>query len=626
MTRLLRDYGVVGKFVEVFGEGASELSVTDRATISNMSPEFGCTNTHWPIDDQTLSYFRQTGRSTQAQRLEAYAKENLLWQSHKDPIQYSDVITLNLSDVETTISGPRRPQDKMSLKNAKSHILSFLKDQYDRTPHGKNGQSFRRKDIIEREDSYRLQDASVVIAAITSCTNTSNPSAMLGAGLIAKKAVERGLQVKPWVKTSLAPGSRVVTKYLKKAGLLPFLETLRFHVVGYGCTTCIGNSGDMPPAVQSAIDEEELVVAAVLSGNRNFEARIHPQIRMNFLASPMLVVAYALAGRVDIDMYHETLGQDSSGQPVYLKDLWPTQEEIDKYLLQVEEKDFVSTYETVFEGDETWKKLASSTGARYHWSNPSTYIQEAPFFKDLSATPTPSQDIIGARALLCLGDMVTTDHISPAGKFTASHPAGEYLRERGIEEHAFNSYGSRRGNHEVMMRGTFANVRIRNLLVEKEGGWTRHFPSREIVSVFEAATRYAETHTPLIVIGGKEYGSGSSRDWAAKGTALLGVRAVIAESFERIHRSNLVGMGVLPIEFVETNARDLGLAGEEHFAIKGLQTLGLQKIVDIEATSEAGDTKTFKGKLRLDAEIDIAYYTHGGILQYVIRQFLSKKS
>ncbi|VXD13580.1 aconitate hydratase AcnA [Marinoscillum sp. 108] len=645
VTRLLRDYGVVGKIVEIFGPGLEHLTVPDRATISNMSPEFGCTDTHWPIDDQTLAYMLKTNRSeAHVEMVKAYAQENMLWRNPQDDIQYTDQIELDLGTVEPTISGPKRPQDKILLKNAKSQIIDLLKESHSRTyipvmersgnwanEGGTTAEpvtvsSGIRSVPLKKDDiSYNLSDGAVVIAAITSCTNTSNPSVMIGAGLVAKKAIERGLNVKPWVKTSLAPGSRVVTDYLTKAQLLPYLEGLKFHTVGYGCTTCIGNSGDMIPEVQKAVIENDLVVCSALSGNRNFEARIHPNVKMNFLASPMLVVAYAIAGRMDFDMNNEPLGTDPNGQEVYLRDIWPSQQEINEIMdVVVTPEDYKRTYETIFDGDEAWTKLKAPVGNIYEWDEQSTYIQEAPFFKNISEeVPTP-QDISGARVLLQLGDMVTTDHISPAGKFLPEHPAGLYLTQHGVSPKDFNSYGSRRGNHEVMMRGTFANVRIRNKLATKEGGWTIYHPTGEEMTVFDAAMKYQKTDTPLIVIGGKEYGSGSSRDWAAKGTTLLGVKAVITESYERIHRSNLVGMGVLPLQFMEGETQDtLGLKGDETFDIHGISTdLTPGKIVDITASNPQGDVVKFQAKLRLDSGVDVEYYKHGGILNYVLRHFL----
>jgi len=645
VTRLLRDYGVVGKIVEVYGPGLEHLTVPDRATISNMSPEFGCTDTHWPIDEQTLAYMLKTNRSkAHVDMVKAYAQVNMLWRNPEDQISYTDEIELDLGTVEPTISGPKRPQDKILLKNAKHTVIDLLKDSHSRTyipvqertgnwayEGGKAAEAVEVKGSIrsipmKRGDiSYNLSDGAVVIAAITSCTNTSNPSVMIGAGLVAKKAVEKGLDVKPWVKTSLAPGSRVVTDYLHKAQLLPYLEALKFHTVGYGCTTCIGNSGDMMPEVQKAVIDNDLVVCSALSGNRNFEARIHPNIKMNFLASPMLVVAYALAGRMDFDINNEPLGMDSNGEEIFLKDVWPTQQEINEIMdVVVTPEDYKHTYETIFDGDAAWGGLEAPKGNIYEWDSNSTYIQEAPFFKNISENVPEPEDIKGARVLLQLGDMVTTDHISPAGKFLPEHPAGQYLTEHGVAQRDFNSYGSRRGNHEVMMRGTFANVRINNKLASREGGWTKYHPTGEEMPVYDAAMKYQEDNTPLVVIGGKEYGSGSSRDWAAKGTALLGVKAVITESYERIHRSNLVGMGVLPLQFMEGETQDtLGLSGDEAFDIDGLsQGLSAGKEVDVTATSSEGKKTSFKAKVRLDSSVDVAYYKHGGILNYVLRNFL----
>ena len=618
ITRLLRDYGVVGKIVEVFGPGLANLAVTDRATISNMSPEFGCTDTHWPIDSQTLDYMRRTNRpENHIDMVEAYAKENLLWRDDSAQIEYTDVIELDLATVEPTISGPKRPQDKILLREAKPQ-MSKLMDEY---------KSKRQSIEISTKDhgDFTLNEADVVIAAITSCTNTSNPKVMLGAGLVAKKALEKGLQVKPWVKTSLAPGSRVVTEYLEKSELLQELEALKFYVVGYGCTTCIGNSGDMIPEVQQAVIENDMVVCSALSGNRNFEARIHPNIKMNFLASPMLVVAYALAGTMDFDMSNDSLGNDQNGNPVYLKDIWPSDAEIEEVMSKVvTPEDYAKTYATIFDGDDTWRALNAPTGQTYAWDAKSTYIQEAPFFDSMPEEVPEPNDIKGANVLLQLGDMVTTDHISPAGKFLPEHPAGQYLVNNGVEKRDFNSYGSRRGNHEVMMRGTFANVRIKNKLASREGGWTTYIPTGEEMTVYDASMKYQEAGTPLVVIGGKEYGSGSSRDWAAKGTLLLGVKAVITESYERIHRSNLVGMGVLPLQFQKGETQEtLGLTGEETYDISGIATdLTPGKLVDVAATKKDGTSIQFKALVRLDSGVDVEYYKHGGILNYVLRNFL----
>lgn len=622
ITRLLRDYGVVNKIVEVFGPGLANLAVTDRATISNMSPEFGCTDTHWPIDEQTLDYMRKTSRPEKhVDMVEAYAKANMLWRDDAAEIEYTDVIELDLGTVEPTISGPKRPQDKILLKDAKKQINKLLDD---------SGSKRKSVAISTKEyGDFTLNEASVVIAAITSCTNTSNPSVMLGAGLVAKKAVEKGLSVKPWVKTSLAPGSRVVTDYLEKSNLLHELEALKFYVVGYGCTTCIGNSGDMISEVQKAVIENDMTVCSALSGNRNFEARIHPNIKMNFLASPMLVVAYAIAGTMDFDMNNDPLGTGKDGKPVYLRDIWPSSAEINEVMARVvRPEDYKKTYDTIFDGDEAWQKLQAPKGKIYEWDNKSTYIQEAPFFKNISANVPNPVDIKGAKVLLMLGDMVTTDHISPAGKFLPEHPAGQYLTNHGVEKKDFNSYGSRRGNHEVMMRGTFANVRIKNKLASREGGWTTYQSANgdQEMTVFDASMKYQEAGVPLVVIGGKEYGSGSSRDWAAKGTTLLGVKAVIAESFERIHRSNLVGMGVLPMVFLEgQNQETLGLTGKETYDILGISdNLTPGKIVDVVATHADGSQVKFQAKLRLDSGVDVEYYKHGGILNYVLRNFLSQ--
>lgn len=636
IVKLLRDYGVVGKFVEVFGEGLDNLTVADRATISNMSPEFGCTDTHWPIDDQTLAYMRKTNRSEDhISMVEAYAKANMLWRNPDDQIDYTDVLELDLSTIEPTISGPKRPQDKILLRDSKETIKSLLSESYNRAyvpvddRNSSDGVAEGKiKSIPMKKGDIRfdLSDGAVVIAAITSCTNTSNPSVMIGAGMVAKKAVELGLNIKPWVKTSLAPGSRVVTEYLYKSELLPYLEALKFHVVGYGCTTCIGNSGDMMEDVQKAVIENDMVVCSALSGNRNFEARIHPNIKMNFLASPMLVVAYAIAGRMDFDMENDPLGQDPNGNDVYLKDIWPSQAEINAMMDKVvTPEDFKKSYSTVFDGDEAWKKLDAPSGQTYEWDSNSTYIQEAPFFKDISTEVQEPKDISGAKVLLQLGDMVTTDHISPAGKFLPEHPAGKYLVENGVAQRDFNSYGSRRGNHEVMMRGTFANVRIKNKLASKEGGYTTYHPTGDEMSVYDASMKYQEDNTPLVVIGGKEYGSGSSRDWAAKGTNLLGVKAVITESFERIHRSNLVGMGVLPMVFMEGENQDtLGLNGDEEYSISGIsKDLSPGKIVNVSAKKPDGTSVDFQAKLRLDSGVDVEYYKHGGILHYVLRNFLT---
>lgn len=658
ITRLLRDYGVVGKFVEVFGDGLDHLTVTDRATISNMSPEFGCTVTYFPIDNQTLEYMKRTGRSQQQIDLvKKYCQENMLWRTGDEAVEYSHIITLDLATLQPTVAGPKRPQDKILVKDLHDKFCEVLKKEFSRdyVPYnnrqekawlseGGSGTEFSyspRQEhegiTVEKENNlrsvkiklknkeYTVSDGSIAIAAITSCTNTSNPAVMVGAGLVARKAVERGLRTKSWVKTSLAPGSKVVTSYLERSGLSEDLAALRFHTVGYGCTSCIGNSGPLPPHIAEAVDKGELVVASVLSGNRNFEARVHQQVKMNFLMSPMLVVAFALVGRVDVDLLNDPLDYDPNGEPVYLKDIWPTQEEINDTILScMRTEDFTDAYGVIFEGDDAWKSLEAPTGTKYVWDDHSTYIQEVPFFKDLSIKPEKTEDIKGARVLLYLGDSVTTDHISPAGSFGEQTSAGQYLVSKGIMRKDFNSYGSRRGNHEVMMRGTFANVRIKNKITDKVGGFSTYLPANETMTVFDAAMKYAEDKTPLIVLAGKEYGSGSSRDWAAKGPSLLGVKAVIAESFERIHRSNLVGMGILPLEFAEgVTAESLGLTGRETFDISGVsEGLSPFKKIKVKATKESGEAIEFETKARLDSAIDVAYYENGGILQYVLRGFL----
>jgi len=662
ITELLRRHGVVGKFVEVFGPGLDHLTVPDRATIANMSPEFGCTVTYFPIDDRTLYYMSQTNRpADQIQLVEDYAKANMLWRQDEDKINYTRVIELDLSTVEPTVSGPKRPQDKILLKDFKNKFGELLEGVHGRayTPFDKRDKSrwFAEggqnkpdpenppKEILDVEletktkqglksvvvnlhnERFELHDGSIVIASITSCTNTSNPSVMLGAGLVARKARERGLDTKPWVKTSLAPGSKVVTDYLTNAGLLDDLESLKFHVVGYGCASCIGNSGPLPPHIAMAVDDNDLIVASVLSGNRNFEARIHPQVKMNYLMSPMLVVAFALAGRVDIDLNNEPLGYDPNLEPVYLKDIWPSDDEIAEVMRQVlSPNDYSKSYGEIFEGNEQWKALEAPLDKVYQWSSDSTYIKEVPFFDGISAEAPNPQDVAGAKVLLKLGDSITTDHISPAGSFSESSPAGQYLINRGVEKRSFNSYGSRRGNDEVMVRGTFANVRIKNELASREGGYTTHIPTDEEMTVYDAAQKYQEEGTSLVVLAGKEYGSGSSRDWAAKGTFLLGIKAVLAESYERIHRSNLVGMGVMPLQYLpEQNAQLLGLTGKETISIKGIAD-GLYplKRLQVEAIREDGSIVNFDVTARLDSAIEVEYYRHGGILNYVLRQFLKQ--
>jgi len=648
ITQMLREHGVVGKFVEVYGSGLDNLSVPDRATISNMSPEFGCTVTYFPIDERTLDYMRNTNRSeSQVKLVEDYCKANLLWRDDNANIKYSSEVELDLSTVEPTVSGPKRPQDKILVKDFNNKFEGLLEDfgrSYVKPADRQLGrwkneggavadsavmeaEKEKLRSIgVEGEDaSFGLSDGSVVIAAITSCTNTSNPSVMIGAGIMARKARERGVNVKPWVKTSLAPGSKVVTDYLEKSNLLEELEALNFHLVGYGCTSCIGNSGPLPPHIAKAVEDNDLVVSSVLSGNRNFEARVHPQVKMNFLMSPILVVAYAIAGRVDIDINNEPIATDSNGNDVYLKDLWPELDEIESVMKQVlGPKDFAKSYGTIYDGDEQWQELQAPTGSIFAWDDNSTYIKEAPFFKDLSEDVPEPNDIEDARTLLWLGDSVTTDHISPAGAFAENSAAGQFLKSKGIERKDFNSFGSRRGNDEVMVRGTFANVRIKNKIADREGGYSVHIPSGEKGTVYDVAMKYKETNTPLVVLAGKEYGSGSSRDWAAKGTFLLGVKAVIAESYERIHRSNLVGMGVMPLQFPEgETAESLGLDGTEHFTIGGISDgLVPSKLLKVTARKEDGTEITFDAVSRLDSQIEIAYYKNGGILQYVLRQFL----
>ncbi|MBD8489980.1 aconitate hydratase AcnA [Echinicola sp. CAU 1574] len=660
ITELLRKHGVVGKFVEVFGPGLDNLTVPDRATISNMSPEFGCTVTYFPIDDRTLDYMEKTNRpKDQIKLVEDYAKANMLWRKDEELINYSSLVELDLGTVEPTVSGPKRPQDKILVRNFKEKFGELLQEVHGRKyiPIDKRDKSrwfsegggqpvdepgdlpddveiatktkkgLKTVEVKINNEEFALSDGSIVIAAITSCTNTSNPSVMIGAGLVAQKARERGLDVKPWVKTSLAPGSKVVTDYLETSGLLDDLEALRFHVVGYGCTSCIGNSGPLPKHIAHAVEENDLVVASVLSGNRNFEARVHPQVKMNYLMSPMLVVAYALAGRVDVDLNNEPLGYDPNLEPVYLKDIWPSNDEIFEVMGKVlSPGDFEKNYGEIFEGNEQWKSLEAPSDKVYKWSDKSTYIKEAPFFKGISSEVPIPQNIVNGHVLLKLGDSITTDHISPAGAFAESSPAGQYLVGRGVEKKNFNSYGSRRGNDEVMVRGTFANVRIKNQLATREGGYTTHIPSGEEMTIFEAAEKYIATNTPLVVLAGKEYGSGSSRDWAAKGTNLLGIKAVIAESYERIHRSNLVGMGVLPLQYQDgQSAASLGLEGNEKISIGGISD-GLSPLKKLEVTAEKdGDTKVnFEVICRLDSEVEVAYYKNGGILHYVLRQFLKQ--
>jgi aconitate hydratase len=650
ITELLRKTKVVGKFVEVFGEGLNSLSVPDRATIGNMSPEFGCTITYFPIDDKTLEYLDKTNRPEDVIRLtQQYTQENLLWRENEDLIEYSQVVELDLGTVEPTISGPSRPQDKIVLRKAKNIITDILEKSYSRKYvmftdrplnrwGGEGGSTdpsqvktiehndIRTVEVTLNGETFHLSDGAVVIAAITSCTNTSNPDVMIGAGLLAQKALSKGVNVRPWVKTSLAPGSKVVTDYLTESGLLPKLEQMKFHVVGYGCTSCIGNSGPLPDPIAEAVQNHDLILSACLSSNRNFEARIHPQVKMNFLMSPLLVVAYAIAGRMDIDMNTEPLAHNEKGEGVYLRDIWPSEQEIQSVVSQVLKKEhYRKNYAEIFDGNEQWKNLEAPATKAYIWDSKSTYVKEAPFFVNLPEKPAPIQPILKGRVLLALGDSVTTDHISPAGSFGVKSPAGQYLLERGIPQDQFNSYGSRRGNDEVMLRGTFANVRIKNNLASKEGGFTTYLPTGEELSVYDAAIKYKYDNIPLLILAGKEYGSGSSRDWAAKGTYLLGVKAVIAESYERIHRSNLIGMGVLPLQFLEgENYTSLGLTGQEFYDIPELNDSirPLQRFF-ISATRSNGTSTSFEVACRLDSKVEIEYYRHSGILQYMLRQFLS---
>ena len=617
VTEMLRKKGVVGKFVEFFGDGLDHLPLADRATIGNMSPEFGSTCAVFPIDGETLRYLELSGRSKQTVDLvEHYAKAQGLWRSSVRA-RYTDVLSLDLASVEPCISGPKRPQDRITLKSASSTISGLL------NAAGKG----TRAPVSQDGKTFDLEDGAVVIAAITSCTNTSNPAVMIGAGLVARNAAARGLTRKPWVKTSLAPGSKVVTDYLVKCGLLDDLDAVGFNLVGYGCTTCIGNSGPLPAEIADALQKSDVVACSVLSGNRNFEGRIHPQVKMNFLASPPLVVAYALAGNMKIDVYNEPLGTDREGKPVFLKDIWPSTKEIhDLIAKHVTSAMFKTSYEGVFAGDKNWQSVATPSGENFTWSDGSTYVKHPPYFEGMSLSTGTPQDIRGAQVLASLGDSVTTDHISPAGNIAADSPAGRYLQSLGVQKKDFNSYGARRGNHEVMVRGTFANIRLRNKLVPGiEGGYTKHIPSGEQLSIYDASIRYQAAGTPLMILAGKEYGAGSSRDWAAKGTALLGVRAVIAESYERIHRSNLIGMGVVPLQFRDgESAAGLGLTGEERYDIEGL---GLERVKEVKVTATAPDgaKRTFRAVVRIDTPKEQEYFIHGGILQYVLRQLATDK-
>jgi aconitate hydratase len=621
VTEVLRKKGVVDKFVEFYGPGLDSLPVEDRATIANMAPEYGATCGFFPVDALTLRYLERTGRSPDEIALvEAYCRAQGLFRdaSTPDPL-YSETLTLDLSTVAPSMAGPSRPQDRIPLGEVKRSFSVALAKTF------KKAASDPAPTVRLDGGEVVLGHGAVVIAAITSCTNTSNPAVMVGAGLLAKKAVEKGLGSKPWVKTSMAPGSRVVTDYLQRAGLLPYLEALGFHVVGYGCTTCIGNSGPLPDPIAQAIGQKDMVVAAVLSGNRNFEARIHPLVKANYLASPLLVVAYALAGRMDIDLTAEPLGHDPQGRPVFLKDIWPSPEEIEETIARsLSPEAFRERYRQVFEGDHRWKGLPTPTGDLYPWDPASTYIQEAPFFRDLPLDPPPLRDILGARVLVWLGDSITTDHISPAGSISPKSPAGEYLIGRGVPPADFNTFGARRGNHEVMVRGTFGNIRLKNLLTpEREGDWTRHFPGGQVMRIFEASQRYQQEGVPLLVLAGKEYGSGSSRDWAAKGPALLGIRAVLAEGFERIHRSNLVGMGILPLQFRPgENAQTLGLTGEEVYDILGVSdALRPRQEVTVRARAD-GRERTFTAVARVDTPVEVEYLRHGGVLPMVLRRLL----
>ena len=667
ITEMLRKHGVVGKFVEYFGPALRALPLADRATIGNMSPEYGATCGIFPVDQESLNYLRLTGRSEeQIALVEAYCREQGMFHDEKTPeAEYSELLSLDLSTVEPSLAGPKRPQDRVLLSKAgesfHAALPSLIKPKAKPAAQassnaaaqvaGPNGNAakqvgrweqeggspaaigvgdHRTEEHVPADVKSALRNGSVVIAAITSCTNTSNPSVMVAAGLLAKKATEKGLSVPPWVKTSLAPGSKVVTDYLEKAHLTPYLEKLKFHLVGYGCTTCIGNSGPLPTEVSQAIDEKDLVVASVLSGNRNFEGRINSEVRANYLMSPPLVVAFALAGKIDVDLHKDPLGNGKDGKPVYLKDVWPSQQEVDAVVKQsITSEMFRKSYGEVYQGDSRWRGLPVPKGETYAWERDSTYIRQAPYFDGMELKPAPVEDIASARVLAVLGDSVTTDHISPAGSIKKDGPAGKYLQEHGVKPADFNSYGSRRGNHEVMVRGTFANVRLRNKMVNVEGGFTKHLPDGAEMSIFDASEKYIAEKVPLVILAGKEYGSGSSRDWAAKGPRLLGVRAVIAESYERIHRSNLVGMGILPLQFAAgENAESLKLTGDEVIEIAGIRDLVAnftagQKL-KVRATA-AGKTKEFEALIRIDTPQEAQYYANGGILQYVLRQLLSAR-
>ncbi|PVY76277.1 aconitase [Tamilnaduibacter salinus] len=644
VTQMLREKGVVGKFVEFYGDGLKDMPVADRATIANMAPEYGATSGFFPVDEQTIDYMRLTGRDEEQLALvEAYAKAQGLWREPGHEPIYSDTLELDMGDVEASLAGPKRPQDRVALSNMKASF-ELLMQTSDNSSAGDDErlQSEGGQTAVEVEQSYehadsqevhlngetmRLDPGAVVIAAITSCTNTSNPSVMMAAGLVARKALEKGLVTKPWVKTSLAPGSKVVTDYLKAGGFQDDLDKLGFNLVGYGCTTCIGNSGPLPEPIEQGIQDGDLTVASVLSGNRNFEGRVHPLVKTNWLASPPLVVAYALAGNVRVDLTREPIGQDPQGNPVYMSDIWPSQQEIADAVEKVKTDMFRKEYSAVFDGDETWQSIAVPQSKVYEWNDQSTYIQHPPFFEGMGVEPEPMQDVKGARILALLGDSVTTDHISPAGAIKADSPAGRYLQGHGVEPKHFNSYGSRRGNHEVMMRGTFANVRIRNEMLDGvEGGYTRHVPSGEQMAIYDAAMAYRNEDTPLVVIAGKEYGTGSSRDWAAKGTRLLGVKAVVAESYERIHRSNLIGMGVMPLQFPEgVDRKTLGLTGEETISLTGMDgdiTPGQAVTMVVDYPDGKQETVTLKS--RIDTPNEAKYYANGGILHYVLREMIKE--
>jgi aconitate hydratase len=653
VTQLLRKHGVVGRFVEFCGAGLSALGVADRATISNMSPEYGATAALFPVDDATLRYLRDTGRDAALVDLvERYTKAQGLFRTDETPDpQFNSLLELDLTTIEPSLAGPRRPQDRVALNGVRENFRTSFKEQIMGTGPDANGKSIGRFEneggnsaeaepegrewrphtatIAIQDEAVEIGDGSVVIAAITSCTNTSNPSVMVGAGLLAKHAVERGLKTRPHVKTSLSPGSRVVTDYLNEAGLTPFLEALNFHTVGYGCMVCIGNSGPLPEPVAEAVRDNDLVVVSVLSGNRNFEGRIHPQVRASYLASPPLVVAYALAGTTEIDLANDPLGEDPNGQPVFLREIWPSQQEVQQTMSQVVRPEvFTKEYAHVFDGDDRWRALPVPEGGLFAWDDASTYVRRPPFFEGMALEPQPLGAIRGARVLVSVGDSVTTDHISPAGSFSADSPAGQYLREHGVSVRDFNSYGSRRGNHEVMMRGTFGNIRLRNQLVTgKEGYWTEYLPTGEQMTIYDASMRYQAEGTPLVVIAGKEYGSGSSRDWAAKGPMLLGIRATLAESYERIHRSNLVGMGILPLQFKPGESREsLGLTGRETFDIEGIDgALKPHQEITVRATREDGSTFDFTAIARLDGPVDIEYYRQGGILPAVLRRLVREQ-